>query len=104
MVDTTGQLILPAAAKEHEGEWSYEVNNTFGSDDVKFKGRLIVKSIKGQPLAACVQYYALKVITIIIAPESEYLPVPASEYGVHVNRLHANKNRLFEEQFEVCSC
>ena len=47
MVDTNGQLILSAAAKEHEGEWSYEVNNTFGSDDVKFKGRLKVKSFEG---------------------------------------------------------
>ena len=56
MVDTNGQLILPAVAKEHEGEWSYEISNTFGGDDVKFKGRLIVKSIEGQPLAVYVQY------------------------------------------------
>ena len=38
-----------------------------------------------------------------VAPQLEYLPVPVSEFGVHVNQLHVNKNRLFEEQFEVCS-
>ena len=31
----------------------------------------------------------------------KYLPVPVNEYGSHVKQLHANKNHLFDRQFEV---
>ena len=28
--------------------------------------------------------------------------MPSNEYGLHINQLHANKNHLFDKQFEVC--
>lgn len=46
-VGTNGQLILPSVDKNHEGEWSCQVINTFGSNEVKFKSKLIVKSFEG---------------------------------------------------------
>ena len=38
---------------------------------------------------------------LILVNKLKYLPVPVNEYGSHVKQLHANKNRLFDRQFEV---
>ena len=44
-----------------------------------------------------------KIYNISIASE-HVKPIPVSEFSSHVERLHADRDKLFEMEYEVCVC
>ena len=105
VISSNGQLTLAVVKTDHEGEWRCQATSSSGSNEARTN--LTVKSTQGM-CTYTVHTFHSSIHGVSLAkpmpsprPGRRHRPIPANDFGIHVNMLHESSNKGFKEEYEV---